>query len=376
MDSIENHLFIIFCGHGHNALGIIRSLHEKKILPILIVNKDGPENYADRSNFIKKKHYVHDSAEALELLIKLYGHEKFPPFVFTTDDYHTELLNKNYDRLVGRFYFFNCGNSQDLSNLQNKDLQCHLAEQCGFTVPVREVVKKGEMPKTLHYPIITKTISSNTGGWKKDVHLCQNEEELGYAYNSIAADTLLLEEYIKKKCEITIQGISLEAGDQVYIPYYSEDYSFSETGFGDFLKYHPLNNSAILEKAVRLIKKLRFTGLFGMDLITDQHDNLFFLEVNLRSDGKNYAITAGGANLPYLWAVSTINNSLPKGITLKGSFYAVNEVPAIMNQRKNPLKWMSDLRKANVFFWYYKWDNRPLRHYFVHKILKRIKKAF
>lgn len=378
MESVENHKFIVFCGHGHNALGIIRSLHEKNIKPVLIVNKNGPTNYAERSRFVGEKHYADSSWEALELLLNEYGNEKDLPFVFTTDDYHAELLDKNYDRLAGRFHFFHCGQGLRLTAFLNKDEQCRAAEMCGFNVPEREVVQRGELPKTLQYPIITKTINSNEGGWKRDVYLCRDENELKEAYEHITARTLLLERFVEKKCEITLQGISINGGEQVYIPCYSEDYSFADTSFGNFLRYQTVKDEALLNPAVRLIRHTGFSGLFGMDLAVDQTDRLVFFEVNLRSDGKNYAATAGGANLPYLWATATLNNSIQTDLKLKESYYAVDEVSGFMSvvsHRKKMADWIADIKKADLGFWYYKHDNGPLRLYVSHKISNGIKKC-
>ena len=378
MESIGNHKFIVFCGHGPNALGIIRGLHEKGIVPIMIVNKDGPVNYADRSRFVGKKHYVDNSLDAVELLLELYGNEKYTPFVYTTDDYHTELLDKNYDRLVGRFYFFNCGEAFRLTAFLNKDEQCRVAEECGFAVPKREVVKKGELPKDLQYPIITKTISSNEGGWKKDVYVCQSENDLENAYDKIIANTLLLEEYVNKKCEISIHGISINAGEQVYIPYYSEDYRFSKCSFGHYVRFQQLFNEELVNKVRHYLHAIRFSGIFNMDFLLDQDDHLFFLEINMRSGARNYAVTSGGLNMPFLWANATLTGNTPSNLTLKDSYIAVDELAdlnAVFSHDISMKQWMDDIRTADVFFWYYKHDNAPIRYYIRHKLMNGVKKV-
>lgn len=375
VEFIEKHKFIIFCGHGINALGIIRSLHEKQIKPIAFFIKNASVNYVECCRFIGEKRFVNDSLEGLELLIKEYGNEEYPPFVFTADDYHTMLLDQNYERLAGRFFFFHCGETMRLTALQNKDKQCQAAEESGFTVPLLEVVKKGELPKKLRYPIITKTISSNEGGWKKDVFICNNDDELTHAYGSITADRLILEEYVKRKCEITIHGFSINAGEQVYIPYYSEDYFFSKTGFGNYLRFRPFEDAHLREHAIRLIKRLKYTGLFGIDLAVNNCDECVFFEINMRSDARNYAVTAGGSNLPYLWAQTTVTGSLPDDLFLKEKFYAVDEIGDLMDHKKNLEKWLVNLRKADVYIWHYKHDNGPIRRYIVYKMKSIIKSS-
>ena len=374
MDSVENHKFIIYCGHGINALGIIRSLHEKRIKPIVIFNRNMPVNYVECCRFIGKKHYIDDSLEGLKLLLAEYGNEEYPPFVFTADDYHTMLLDQNYDCLAGRFYFFNCGKNMRLTTFLNKDEQCRIAEESGFTVPAWEVVKKGILPKTLNYPVITKSISSNEGGWKKDVFVCSNEEELNSAYKRIEGDRLLLEEYVNKKCEITLHGFSINAGEQVFIPCCSKDHVFSKTTFGNYLKFQPVKDATLLEHTTTLIRKTHYTGLFCVDLVVNILDELLFFEINMRSGSRNYAVTAGGANLPYLWAQATINSSLPTNISIKESFYAVDEMADFMQNKRKIGRWLSDLKHADTFLWYYKHDNAPIRRYVGYKLARGIKK--
>lgn len=344
----------------------------------MIVNRSGTNNFAQYSRYIGNIHFVDDDEEALKVLLDNYGNEEKRPFVITTDDYYTELLDNNYDKIVNRFFFFTCGESHRLTGFLNKDEQCRVAEECGFNVPKREVVKRGELPKTLNYPLITKSISSNVGGWKKDVHLCKSEIELKNAYDSILSETLLLEEYVEKECEITIQGISINSGEQVFIPFLSEDYDFSEAAFGYLMRYKPLRDSTLVDDAVKLIRAIRFTGLFGIDLARDNDNKLVFFEVNMRSDGKNYAATFGGVNLPYLWAWSTLNNTIPTDQVLAESFCAVNEVDEFNALRSHRLcwrKWIADVWNADLRFWYYRHDNSPLRHYIRYKQKKGLGKV-
>ncbi len=243
-------------------------------------------------------------------------------------------------------------------------------------MPAWEVVEKGAFPKTLCYPVITKSISSNEGGWKKDVFVCNNEEELDNAYKKITASRLLLEEYVQKKCEITLHGFSVNAGQQVFIPFYSEDYVFSRTGFGNFLTFQPVENPSLLDRTIKLIQTLKYSGLFGIDMTMDKTGELLFFEINLRSDARNYGVTAGGANLPLLWAQTTIGEALPTDLSLRKKFYVVDEIPDIMRYKKNPWKWMSDLSRADVYLWYYKHDNAPIWRYFKSKMIKGAKKFF
>ena len=53
--------------------------------------------------------------------------------------------------------------------------------------------------KNLQYPIITKDISPNSGNWKFDVFICENEEELKEAYKTIQSYNSVTKIYKQKE---------------------------------------------------------------------------------------------------------------------------------------------------------------------------------
>ena len=376
---ILSHKFIVFCGHGSNPLGIIHSLKEAGINPILFVALDCPTSYADKSKFIAAVHYAPTSQDALELMIELYGNEKeYKPFVFTQDDFHAKLIDSNYSRLDGRFFFFNCEQPGVLTKFLNKDEQCRWAEQCGIKTPKREVVERGELPRSLQYPVITKTITSNDGKWKGDSYICSSPQELLDSFKIIEADKLLIEEYIEKQEEVVYHGISAVSGNnrEILIPFVQIDRSFSRNGYGKFLYYSKLDgDSDELKKVKRLIQSLHFNGLFEVEFIKGMDDQLYFLEVNLRSSAHNYPITFGGFNMPYEWALVTLGEKRETK-DLKDSFYGMEEFgeffKRVVHSRAISLfDFFSEVRKANVFMWYYRGDLGPFL-YFLWKRLGRM----
>lgn len=56
-----------------------------------------------------------------------------------------------------------------------------------------------EIPEGLEYPLITKAAISTIGAWKKDVFICNNQEELEEAYKHIRSSRVMLQKYIHKK---------------------------------------------------------------------------------------------------------------------------------------------------------------------------------
>ena len=92
-----------------------------------------------------------------------------------------------------------------------------LAKKHGLNVLEARVCKRGEIPEGVKYPIITKSISPNVGGWKSDVHICYSEQELKQAYEMIEAPTVLVQKYIEKQNEYCMEGFAANQGKDVLI---------------------------------------------------------------------------------------------------------------------------------------------------------------
>lgn len=261
----------------------------------------------------------------------------------------------------------------------NKDAICAVAESCGFRVPKREVVEKGVLPVNLHYPVITKTLTSNMGKWKGDVYICRNEAELIEAYEKIKSPKLLLEEYIEKKNERDFQGFSINNGNQVSIPFEYTFHRLSEKTFGYYHVFSAMQDGLLKEKLTQLIRKCRFSGLFEIEFLIDRNGEMYFLEVNFRSSAFNYPNTYGGANLPFLWSSSTVTGLLQKEDALLSHFDSMDAFSdfsqSVLSGKINIFHWAKDVVKANVYFTYNRRDQQPfwrfMWHKLTHKFLKK-----
>ena len=177
MNNITDHIFIIFGTYAANTLGQIRSLGEKGIYPIaVLVNKSSFR--IDKSKYLTKVYDVNNINDGLNLIIKKYGNEVHKPFLYTDNDEIMGLLDRRYNELNNLFFFWNAGKEGRLNKYLNKKNQLILAEECGFNIPKTEIVKVGEFPQTLTYPIFTKAIDSLSKWWKGQSFICNNIEEL------------------------------------------------------------------------------------------------------------------------------------------------------------------------------------------------------
>ena len=381
MGDIREHKHIVVSGDTGNALGVVRSIAEGGIEPILIyLIEETRLPCLINSKWLKVVHKVHSYEEAIDLLIAEYGKEEQLPFVYTCDDSVESIIDNRYEELKDKFYFFNVGEKGRINKLMNKHEICLVAEKCGCRIPKQEIVDTGVLPKTLRYPVITKTLMSIMGAWKEDVYICNSEEELKVAYTKIKSPKLLLQEYIHKKNELAVQGMSIDGGREVYIPYAISFFRASEEGYGHYMYCKPLTDEKLIAQLKAIIKECHYTGCFEIEFLIDQNDQLWFLEVNFRYSFWNYAVTFGGVNFPLTWAQSVLDNHIeePAVEMLKPYFTALNEpgdfAQQVARKRISFWRWLKDVHYADMLYFWHPNDRKPAWSFWWHKIIRKIKR--
>ena len=381
---IKKHLFIVITGDNANALGVIRSLGEAGIKPVLIyLFEETHIPLLIHSRYLDIVHKVYSYEEGLDLLLKEYSSQELKPFVYTCDDTIGSIVDRRFDDLNGKFFFFNAGEAGRINELMNKHTICQLAESCGFNIPKQEVVKKGEFPKNLHYPIITKTLKSIWGAWKADSFICQNEDELRDAYGKIVGTDLLLQEFIEKKNEMDFEGFSINGGEEVFIPYQIHYLRIPKGSYGHYTRCEVPKDEEMLKRLQNLLRKCKFSGCFEIEFLIDNEDRFWFLEVNFRFSAWNYALTFGGLNYPAMWAESTLANRVVKPeesafvtLPIRNSFIAMSEPGdfgrTVIIEHYPIRKWLRDLRDADMLFVYNPKDKMPAFSFWYHKLKRFI----
>lgn len=355
---LQKHKFIVFCIDHYNMLGICRSLGEKGISPIVILV--GKKSRLIRHcRYVKQFHLFPTREEGLEFILSKFGNEIDIPFIFTGDDKTTQLLDKHFEELHGRFYFFNCGQKDGITRYMDKATICNVATLNGISPAKSELLRRNEVPKTLKYPIITKVTMSTKGAWKADVNICNNEEELRSAWDSIKADDILAQEFIVKKNELCVDGYSINGGEQVVFVGSSEYIRFTEKGYGNYMWIKPLQDKATRDKICNIIKATHFSGIFELESLIGPNDELYFLEVNFRNSTWSYAYSKVGFNIPYEWAVHTLFNNTNTYDKLQLNFAPVTAMVEIDDYRDSVIskkisiwEWFKDLISSDCkFYW-------------------------
>lgn len=373
-NDINERKYIVFCQEHYNPLGLVRSLGIEKIRPIAIVKK---ANYGltSKSKYISKLHLVDTIEEGLELLIKEYGNEKEKPFVLTSDDQMTSLLDNNYDTLKDKFIFYNAGKQGRVNKFMKKDEILSLAQECGLNVAKSWKIKDKKIPKDITYPALTKALISTKDNWKADSIICNNEKELKNALNKIDSEEILVQEYIIKKNELCYDGYSCDKGKKVLYAISSDYLYVKEGAYSNYMIVSNNHHKELEEKLNKMFEIIGFEGIFSVEFLVDNNDNYYFLEINFRNSTWSWASTIAGMNLPVLWTNSMLdknvfNSAYKEFKPFKAMVEDTDFNDRVKTKQVSICKWIGELIGAKVKFLWYSRDLKPIFSKVIHKIDK------
>ena len=379
---IENEC-IVFGEEHYNPLGVIRSLGEAGIKPIAVVLRNSGTPCTSKSKYIKKLYKVKTKEEGLNLIIEKFGNFKQKSFIFTCDDKITAMLDEKYDLLKDRFYFFNAGSAGRITQFIDKPNIYKLAEKHGLDVLKSIILKKGDIPSEIEYPVITKPVNSNMGAWKHDMFICNNDDELKSAYKKIQSQELILQKYIVKKNEYCLDGFSINKGNDVFISIASTYKYFLPLSYSSYMDIFNFDKFDLKEELDCIFKEIGFEGIFSIEFLIDQNDELHFLEINFRNSTWSYASTCVGMNLPKLWLECTLNGKIEADSIYKKipqnytAMVELNDYYARVVSKKIKLgDWIKECKKTDCLFMKGKNDIKPFLSIIYIYILSLFKAVF
>lgn len=75
-------------------------------------------------------------------------------------------------------------------------------------------------------------------------------------------------------------------------------YRLRPDSYGGYEFLFPFKDEILAEKISKLLKVTHFSGIFDIEFLIGEDDELYFMEINFRNSGCSYACTDGGFNLP------------------------------------------------------------------------------
>lgn len=309
--------YIVFISKEHyNPLGIVRTLGEAGIRPIVVI-VEGEPKFVGQSKYVKEKYYVNNPEDGIKLIIDRFARDGEKSFILTGDDVSVMTLDKHYDQLKEHFYFYNAGETGRIIHFMNKDNMIELAIKHGLNVARTWKVRVGEIPADIEFPIMTKAINSFGEEWKDIVYICHDAEELKTAYSKMKSKEILLQRYVDKIDEVSFDGFSVDHGTQaIILTEVYQEYCIPD-------KYSPYwdvkNNTdlATTAKIKEVIKEIGLEGIFEFEFMVDKDRKLWFLEINFRNTALGYSTTAAGMPQVTLWCDAMVRKEIDEKAIIK-----------------------------------------------------------
>lgn len=341
--------YIVFGRNIGNTLGQIRSFGEAGLNPILVWIGD-PSPVLRSCKYLSESYEFASINEAIDFILDKWG-GRIKHIISVDSDGLVAELNRQYRLLSKHFYFFNAGEDNRLNKYMKKEELCKLANKYGLLTPSSEIVNVGEYPRNITYPLLTKAADSFSATWKTCVKICHTKEDLTIFYNKINNDVqqLLIQNYIDKKNEFVLQGISINNGKDILIPIEGSYIRIKAGYYGTFLIFQGITQrgATLIEPIRKMIEEIGYNGVFEVEFIIDKDDNYIFLEINFRHTLWNHAFSNMGLNFCKIWSDASIN----------GFFSKINSVS---NKQKHLLihefvdfLWYVKTGKINIFKWTY-----------------------
>lgn len=369
--------YIVFVSKDHyNPLGIVRTLGEAGISPIVVVVKSEPR-LVSRSKYVKIKHFVDSSEEGIQLILSKYAISKTEKsFILTGDDVTVSTLDAHYDELKDYFYFYNAGATGRVRRFMNKDVICGLAVKYGFNIPKTWKVKSGEIPEDIEYPVMTKAIHSFGAEWKSIVFICRNKTELIEAYKKIKSETILIQKYIEKSDEQSYEGFSVNRGKDVFFSVQNNEVYHIPGQYAPYWINKNVDDESFIARASGMIAEIGFEGIFEFEFMVGNDGKLYFLEVNMRNTVNGWTTTVAGMPSVTLWCESTLQGKIidgcykkvPEGFTTMAECFDYDaRVKTGMISHK---EWLKQYKAANAKLYCGRNDLIPFFAFLWYKLTK------
>lgn len=363
---INGHLCIVFALEHYNPLGQIRSFGSMGIAPIYISVKRRYE-VATYSKYISKLHRVESVEEGYKLLMKEYGQfdEAHKPYIVFSDDKSVGFFDLRYAEWKDKFITFNAGQTGRINEFMDKYKIQQLAKKYSFNVLDSYVIGKTDpIPADLWYPIITKDISPNSGNWKSDVFICQDEDELKEAITKIASPIIMIQHFVDKQNEMALEGYAIKHGQEIQIV---TQLKWKYLIQGYYSPYHDVcmfSDKEMEMKLVGMFKEIGFEGIFEVEFLIDKDGTFYFMETNFRASAWNPTGMHAGMPLAYLWVKGMENGHIdPTDRKEFAPFISMSEIIDLgkrVDSGKISLpEWLKDFKEAKCTYIYDKEDIGP-----------------
>lgn len=355
------HEIIVVGGNHHNTLGVIRSLGEKGLRPILIVVTSEKKPFVGYSKYLKQVIQIPNDSLITGVLLSRCKSEGEKAVVICCSDASSGEVDGNSEKLIPFFHLPGTDEQGRVSFLMNKKEMLNLAVEVGMKIPQTicgtEITDKPNIP----LPCIIKPLVSMKG-LKTDIHICRSWDDVIRYSREIGVDNIQIQRFVDKDFEYQLIGCATER--DIVIPGVSKILRPCKGSNTSYLHYVPMTDDFCeIEKCVEFVKKTGYKGLFSLEFIRDKEGKDNFLEMNFRNDGNAICVTEGGVNLPYIWYCACTGQDYLEEMnkSIKPSYVMPDlaELKLLFTRQISIADYFKDLRKTDRFMEYDKKDPKP-----------------
>lgn len=364
-NTIDGYICIVFAQEHYNPLGLIRSFGERGVNPVYISVKRRGE-VATKSKYISKLHRVDTVADGYQLVLKEYGNMDYEhrPIIVFSDDKSIGYFDQHYEELKDKFILYNAGKAGGINRFMDKFAVQNLAKKHGFNVIDSVVVKRGEIPTDLDYPIITKDISPNSGSWKSDVFICENETELKQAFKQITSPTVLIQRFVDKRNELALEGFTVNQGKEMMICTAMNWKYLIKGYYSPYHDVHMLKDEDMEHKLQAMFAEIGYEGIFEVEFLIDKDGTYYFLEINFRASAWNYTAACAGMPMSYLWSKSMLAGHIDPSFKKEfDDFTSMSEIidfgKRVDTGKISLPEWIKEFKNAKCTYYYNQKDMGP-----------------
>lgn len=371
---------VIILGANHyNTLGLIWSFSEGGHDIYLILRKERI-NYVAKSNKIKGYVLFEANSEIVDKIKQLAVGLNDKPLLVASEDVGATIIDNNSKELSAYCFLEGGRLPNSINKYRDKNVSNKLAEEIGFDVPKSIILTNcnGALPVVMTFPLIVKCNNSLFGG-KAIQRVCENETEFRATTASISNEyyPILVQEFIQKDYELVLFGCSVGNGEQVYSAIANRKIRYTPNGLGTYGKSIRIEDDVEIRKlkelASKYLKKIGYTGLWGIDFIS-KNNKYYFIEINLRNDGISYLSTSCGFNLPEILCKSITGENIDIKFDYKSKFF-IHPTMDFMNVLRGNVglfKWSKQVLSNCCYATYNRKDKNPFFYSILAIILRRL----
>lgn len=358
---------LIIGGNHQNPLGVMEALGQKGIMSNVIVQNNGKNSFVLKSKYVKKGWVCSNGKEIINCILDNFKSTKEKIVAIACSDNAASLLSDNYNLLSSFLIMPGMPQQGQLTAWMDKEKMIEEATRIGLKVPQTWLVHKGNIPDSLEYPCVTKSLTS-VGNGKAEFNMCMSRQELEtFLKEQAYSETIQVQQYIDNAFEFQYLGCSLNGGTEIIIPGRTHIEATSHFNNLTFLKYMEskvIEDSTTLTKTEDFIRQTGYTGLFSVEFMHGKDGKDYFLEMNFRNDGNGFVVTSAGTNLPYIYylysAGMDYRSELAQSCVRESYLMPEDSYFMLMLDGEISFKeWWKNMKKTTCFLTYYKGNTKP-----------------